>query len=150
MLFSADLLTHALPFPDTTVMHDWWLALVASLAGTICFEQSRTVLYRQHKDNLLGSASRFSPKTVLSMMTLLPAMRTISNNYKAAAAQAVAACKRLSENGINIPADAASYIESLSTSKIRTLVSLVKGRIGRANSLRNLTLLVAVLISSRN
>jgi glycosyltransferase involved in cell wall biosynthesis len=149
MLFSADLLTQALPFPDSTVMHDWWLALIASLAGTICFEPSRTVLYRQHKGNLVGSASRFSPKTFLYMMALWPALKTIRRNYMAASAQAIAACNRLSENSINIPVDAANYTESLSMSRFSTLASLARGRIGRANILRNLTLLVAVLISSR-
>jgi hypothetical protein len=34
-------------------------------------------------------------------------------------------------------------------SRFSTLASLARGRIGRANILRNLTLLVAVLISSR-
>jgi glycosyltransferase involved in cell wall biosynthesis len=149
MLFSADLLKHALPFPDTVVMHDWWLALIASLAGTICFEPSRSVLYRQHKGNMLGSASRLSQQTALSMLMLWPALKTVKNNYKAAAVQAIAACERLSENRITIPVDAANYIESLSTSRLRTLASLARGKIGRANILRNLTLLVAVLISSR-
>ena len=150
MLFSADLLDHALPFPDAAVMHDWWLALIASLAGTICFEPSGAVLYRQHNENAVGSQARFSPRTFLSMIMLLPALSTIRNNYKAAAAQATSAYARLSSHKIDIPADAARYIESLSMSRLKTLASLITGKIGRANALRNFTLLVAVMISSRN
>ena len=149
MLFSADLLTQALPFPDTAVMHDWWLALLASLAGTICYDEHRTVLYRQHKGNVVGSGSRFSLNTVLSMIALWPALKTLSRNYKATSAQAVAAYKRLSGNRIEIPADAAAYIESLSTSRLETLALLARGKISRANTLRNLTLLLAIVISSR-
>lgn len=54
------LLRKALPFPPEAIMHDWWLALVASLeeegeAGVI---RQPTVLYRQHTKNDVG-AKRF-------------------------------------------------------------------------------------------
>ncbi len=149
MLFSTDLLSRALPIPDSAVMHDWWLALIASLTGKICFEPSTTVLYRQHKGNLVGSQSRFSPGTAWSAMLLLPALKTIGRNHRAASAQALAAGRRLHNNGIDIPADAAGYIASLSKSRFSTLAALAGGKVSRANTLRNLTMLLAVMICSR-
>jgi glycosyltransferase involved in cell wall biosynthesis len=50
------LLDHALPIPSDALMHDWWLALVASLLGEISFLPEATVLYRQHASNVLGAS----------------------------------------------------------------------------------------------
>jgi glycosyltransferase involved in cell wall biosynthesis len=48
----ADLVTE--PFDDV-VMHDWWLALIASAFGGIGFVDNPTVLYRQHGANVVGA-----------------------------------------------------------------------------------------------
>lgn len=42
--------------PDFTkaIMHDWFIALIANCSGQIIFIPQATVLYRQHKDNLVG------------------------------------------------------------------------------------------------
>ena len=42
--------------PDFTkaIMHDWFIALIANCSGQIIFIPQATILYRQHKDNLVG------------------------------------------------------------------------------------------------
>lgn len=45
----------ALPLPSETIMHDWWLALVAAAFGHIAHVQEPTVLYRQHGANDIGA-----------------------------------------------------------------------------------------------
>lgn len=50
------LLDKALPIPADSMMHDWWLALVASRFGVIGFLDRPTLDYRQHGSNLLGSS----------------------------------------------------------------------------------------------
>jgi glycosyltransferase involved in cell wall biosynthesis len=149
MLFSADLLTSALPFPDDTAMHDWWLALLAALSGSVCQDPSRSVLYRQHSDNQVGSAPRLSVKNALSVVALLPALRTIQGNYSVAAAQARAAVSRLSDRGISVPKDARDFVASLSGPRFRTLAAVLAGKVSRANLLRNIALMIAVLTVSR-
>lgn len=42
------------PF-DGIVMHDWWLALIASALGEIGFVEAPTVRYRQHEENVVGA-----------------------------------------------------------------------------------------------
>ena len=49
------LLDRALPIPPEALMHDWWLALVASRFGAIGWLPQPTVLYRQHGGNVLGA-----------------------------------------------------------------------------------------------
>ena len=146
-LFSRDLLEYALPIPETAVMHDWWLALIASMAGKIGYEPSRTVLYRQHDANVLGSEARFSMATLRKIIAIRPALKIIKKNFTASAAQAIAATDRLSSKNIKIPDTVSDYVGSLKTSRFRSLASVITGKTGRANFLRNATLLIAILIS---
>ncbi|MCP9805807.1 glycosyltransferase family 2 protein [Cyanobium sp. T1B-Tous] len=54
-LLNRALIQKALPIPTEALMHDWWLALVASAFGKIALLQSPGVLYRQHGGNVLGA-----------------------------------------------------------------------------------------------
>lgn len=41
--------------PETCMMHDWWLALLAACFGTLVFVPESLYQYRQHGDNVLGA-----------------------------------------------------------------------------------------------
>lgn len=72
--FNRSLKELAQDIPDAVIMHDWWLALVASCFGVIEFIDQPTVNYRQHGQNLVGarfSAGAWSP----DMMGKLKKMR---------------------------------------------------------------------------
>lgn len=45
----------ALPFTEETILHDWWLALVASKFGKIIYIPSPHICYRQHSSNVVGA-----------------------------------------------------------------------------------------------
>ena len=49
------LLEFALPVPDEAIMHDWWLALVASATGDVVRMPIPLVDYRQHSANAAGA-----------------------------------------------------------------------------------------------
>lgn len=51
------LLELACPVPHNVLMHDWWLALLASTTGKIGFVPKPLVKYRQHGENVLGAVS---------------------------------------------------------------------------------------------
>ncbi|MCK4906728.1 MAG: glycosyltransferase family 2 protein [Spirochaetes bacterium] len=55
MLFNKELKDMAFPIPDEAIMHDWWVAIVASEFGKIVALENKTVLYRQHYSNRLGA-----------------------------------------------------------------------------------------------
>jgi glycosyltransferase involved in cell wall biosynthesis len=42
-------------FPQQTLMYDWWIALVASAFGNIDYISQATMLYRQHRENIVGA-----------------------------------------------------------------------------------------------
>lgn len=53
-LFSRDVIETALPFPDGTPFHDWWLALTASEKNGIFYINTPILYYRQHLTNVTG------------------------------------------------------------------------------------------------
>jgi hypothetical protein len=55
VLLNRALLDQALPIPAEALVHDWWLALVASVRGEIGQVRSPAVLYRQHQTNVVGA-----------------------------------------------------------------------------------------------
>tara|TARA_R110002111_G_scaffold262694_1_gene340155 strand:- start:85307 stop:86296 length:990 start_codon:yes stop_codon:yes gene_type:complete len=55
VLMNRRLLEIALPLPEHTLMHDWWLALCAATMGKIGFVPMPLVKYRQHGNNEVGA-----------------------------------------------------------------------------------------------
>jgi rhamnosyltransferase len=52
----------ASPIPVCAENHDYWIALVAALLGSIVHVNHRTILYRQHSNNVSGHYSNNSIK----------------------------------------------------------------------------------------
>ena len=55
ILLNKKLISIALPIPKEALVHDWWLALVASAHGCIQFIPEASILYRQHQQNTIGA-----------------------------------------------------------------------------------------------
>lgn len=55
MVANRSLIDLAQPIPSETIMHDWWLALVASALGHMSYVKQPTLLYRQHHANDIGA-----------------------------------------------------------------------------------------------
>jgi glycosyltransferase involved in cell wall biosynthesis len=66
MLANRALLKIALPVPADARMHDWWLALCARSTGVLGFLPERTIKYRQHGSNTLGSGGIALAKRVFA------------------------------------------------------------------------------------
>lgn len=60
MIFNRKLAELALPFTPDTIMHDYWIALVASTMGHINYLDKPTIAYRQHGSNVSGGADKFN------------------------------------------------------------------------------------------
>lgn len=55
VMINRPLLNLCSPVPKESLMHDWWVALVASTFGKIGLVKEATMLYRQHGRNTLGA-----------------------------------------------------------------------------------------------
>ena len=55
VLLNRPLLQRALPIPAEALVHDWWLALVATAFGQIALLEQPSVAYRQHGGNAIGA-----------------------------------------------------------------------------------------------
>lgn len=64
MMMNKALSSLAHPIPDEAIMHDWWIALVASAFGKIGIVSAPTMLYRQHSTNQVGAKKLFSMKQI--------------------------------------------------------------------------------------
>ncbi|MGB4247129.1 MAG: glycosyltransferase family 2 protein [Pseudohongiellaceae bacterium] len=54
-MINEELARLALPIHDNAIMHDWWLALVASAFGRIAYIEEPLIDYRQHGANTIGA-----------------------------------------------------------------------------------------------
>lgn len=55
IMFNRKLLSLIDTIPKNSIMHDWYIALIASSFGEIYYLNRATVLYRQHRDNNTGA-----------------------------------------------------------------------------------------------
>jgi glycosyltransferase involved in cell wall biosynthesis len=49
-----DLLQRHFPDTDNVLMHDWWVYIVVSAFGEVCFDDNAYIDYRQHERNIVG------------------------------------------------------------------------------------------------
>ena len=55
--------------PDSRIlMHDWWIALIASAFGNVVFVKTPTSLYRQHDENVVGAEAAGSVAYIISKL----------------------------------------------------------------------------------
>ena len=80
----------ALPIPENAVMHDWWLALVASAFGKIQTINAPLMYYRQHGGNQVGAKAGSGLAFVARMIKTI---NTVRKNYNATYRQAEALLK---------------------------------------------------------
>lgn len=58
MMINKTLKELAQDIPNETLMHDYWISLVASACGYIKYVENSTILYRQHGNNQVGSGKK--------------------------------------------------------------------------------------------
>ena len=71
MLMNRALIDRAGALPDGVRMHDWWIALVASLAGKMSYVERPLVNYRQHANNAVGAPKRSTRISIRSLIRWL-------------------------------------------------------------------------------
>jgi glycosyltransferase involved in cell wall biosynthesis len=89
--------------PVFTIMHDWWLGLVASAFGKIGHLDEQTVLYRQHGRNEIGAKDMRTLSFKLYMFIHGEKIRrALDETYKQASAFLKMYCKELKPKQIKL------------------------------------------------
>lgn len=71
--------------PQSCIMHDWWLALVAVAFGRLVCVNEPTMLYRQHSGNQVGAKASYGIAFIKRKLATLDKVR---ENYNATYTQA--------------------------------------------------------------
>lgn len=123
MMLNYELMRACLPFPSFVHSHDYWIALVSSVEGTICRIEEPYMLYRVHQANVTGGANNYSlTRKLCSWKKVNRAMRLdIQQNYKA--------CKLLADRSVNKAV--LSYSNTLEAAPIFRLLSAKKMKLKR-------------------
>lgn len=79
-MVNAALMKRCRTVPDAAVMHDWWMALVATAQGRAIVLPEPLMLYRQHGSNAIGSRARSWPRTRAEFFSHLDWARRSSAN----------------------------------------------------------------------
>ena len=65
-LFNEALARRVLPISEAAIMHDWWLALVATAFGKVIYLDTPLVQYRQHGNNTIGAKEQVKQRATSS------------------------------------------------------------------------------------
>lgn len=133
-LINHTLLEFACPVPNNVLMHDWWLALLASAIGKIGFIPKQLVLYRQHGGNVLGAVS-FTQR-LKSLLLSSKQWKLHINVIKQSFSQADMLEKRIVTRGFEVELfvmkQINTYSQILSEAPLNRAMILRKQKIGRS------------------
>lgn len=80
VMVNRKLLQYIIAIPKQAIMHDWWMALIASSLGKLIFIEESTVLYRQHDSNGVGAKDAKSLNYIFIMINNISSIKKSLNN----------------------------------------------------------------------
>lgn len=137
-LFDAGILRLALPIPAAAIMHDWWVTLVASVAGNVRHVKEVTTLYRQHGGNVIGGGERYTLKSLQESGVPFGLLARAKRKFTISANQAIALCKRLEETHQEVPESLSAFVAALGGSRLELWRTCRRFDIQRGDWNRNL------------
>jgi len=129
--------------PEYMIMHDWWLALVASAFGKIGAVSEPTMLYRQHENNEFGANERSSGSHLFhKLFNFNEVTETLDSTYRQTGSF-------LSLYGEHLPMECAELAEEYSSipdkKKLDRMRTFSKYRIWKNGFIRKVAQILAVV-----
>jgi glycosyltransferase involved in cell wall biosynthesis len=135
ILINRPLAKAALPIPAEAAMHDWWLALVAAAVGRIIFIDQPTVLYRQHKTNLIGAGGFFTLRNMKRLLDINNMNKELAATLKQAAALNNILAKK---NDCTIPAWLPDLLEEIMQNRLQAVKATARYGVKKQGFIRNI------------
>ncbi|HYJ30780.1 MAG TPA: glycosyltransferase family 2 protein [Allosphingosinicella sp.] len=144
MIVNRALYERARPIPPDAIMHDHWLALVASALGAIGCIDEPTILYRLHSGNVIGVRS---PRAASALERVGQTLLS-DNRYRVMMLYSRQAAALLARFGDEMRGAERLATETLAnidkTSRWQRFVQLRRSGLGLRGFVRNAALLIAV------
>jgi len=144
VMINKALLNLTLPIPPQVIMHDWWLALIASTFGKITIVNQPTVLYRQHSNNDTGAKEwslAFIARKTLTLLNRTESLKSIRLTQQ----QAEAFYKRFSKQLTNRQKNTiAGYINLEQKNWFFKVEFLFRHRLLKQGVIRNIALFLCI------
>jgi glycosyltransferase involved in cell wall biosynthesis len=146
-LINRALIRKALPIPSQAVIHDWWLALVASALGHLDLILRPTALYRQHANNSVG-ASRYGFQHGWQRLRHLLEGHPVNSGLWGTVQQAIAFQERFAGE---LPEEKRRVVESYtrinSFGSARKAIALWRNGFRKHGLLRNLGMIAEIVLN---
>lgn len=144
MMINRELAKKSLDIPEESIMHDWWIGLIASCFGKISYLEESTIKYRQHGKNTIGTEGKKN-KIIRKALGLLNKKNEYINHMDINILQAKGFLKlfndKLDGNKVNL-------LELFSTIKKKTFFErkkiLIKHKLFKQGIFRNIGLIIII------
>ena len=133
VLINRPLAEAALPIPEEAMMHDWWLALVAAAAGKIIFVEEPTVLYRQHRTNVIGAGGFFTMENIRRLVDFKKMEKEVAGSLK----QAKALKQHLEEKRLEPPLWFSDFLSRITGGGMEALRTTRRNRVYKQGFIRD-------------
>ena len=144
VLVNRPLLEAALPVADDAVMHDWWLALVAAALGKIVFIEKPTVMYRQHRHNVVGAKGFISFKSIKKVACFTELEKEIVGAIK----QAEALQSHFYKMNYDLPTWLDNYLLAIRKGRFSALIAAMRSGVLKQGIIRNIIYLGLIMKGS--
>lgn len=131
---------------EAAIIHDWWIALVASAFGRIEYIDTAIILYRQHSGNEIGAVSYFAKYFVPRIPDLYKAIRLFERIAEQAGSFLTNYRAKLSDEQIEV----LNYFSNIfKKGRLERLYILIRFKIFGSGLLRNLGVTMLILLMKR-
>lgn len=142
----------AYPVPGDVLMHDWWLALLASSVGKIGYIPMPLVKYRQHTGNVIGAISfvRRFRKLMFSLQQWKMRMEVIRGGFVQAGRLEARIKARNIELSPIVMSQISTYSHILNVTPAKRASNLHAQQIGKPAKIQGLAFDILITVMKKN
>lgn len=141
-MFNRALIQYALPIHIDAMMHDWWLALIAVICGTIGVVNECTIKYRQHNNNNIGAKGYYSLHTLMKVIN----WKNLNQQMGRKLIQTMALEAHLKIKGVKIPNLLSQYNDAMNGTLVMRMKTVFWQNVYMKGTARNLVYFLLLII----